>query len=213
MEKLCRAYWPPLYSFARYQGIPPADAEDLTQSFFEDLLSRGAIARADASRGRFRSFLLTSFKNHRLRLLNAANRIKRGGGNSFVSLEAIQEVESQFQPEQDQNCSPEEWYDRQWALGLLKKVVAALRCEYERIGKGDLFDELRSALWGGGGNVAYAQIAERLGMTEGAVKIAAYRLRRRFGERLQSEVAQTVLDPDEIEDEIRYLLSRVGGVT
>ncbi len=210
LEELCRSYWPPLYSYARYLGLPPADAEDLTQSFFEDLLSRGAIARADAERGRFRTFLLTSFKNHHSRLRTAASRLKRGGGRIIVSLESLKEAELQFQPEPGNGYSPEEWFDRRWALSVLTRALELVRHEYRKRGHTEVFDELKALLWGGDSRIGYAEIAERLGMTEGAIKVAVYRLRRRFGERVRAEVAKTVLKPEDTEEEIRYLLSRVS---
>lgn len=211
LEELCRTYWPPLYSFARRQGLSPADAEDLTQGFFGDLLARGAIARADASRGRFRTFLLASFKNFHSRQRAAAGRKKRGGGNTVLSLEALREAEPQFQAEPATSESPEVCYDRRWASGLLARVLATVRREYERVGKDALFDELRGGLWSGGGRMGYARVGRRLGMTEGAVKMAIHRLRRRFGEQFRAEVAKTVLTPEDVDDEIRYLLSRVSG--
>ena len=210
LGELCRTYWPPLYSFARYQGLPPADAEDLTQGFFEDLLSRGAIGRADSSRGRFRTFLLVSFKNFHSHQRAAAGRIKRGGARTFLSLETLHDAERRFQQEPANDDVPEAHYDRQWASSLLDRVLTAVRSDYVRNGKAALFDELKAAIWSGGRRVGHAELGRRLGMTEGAVKVAIHRLKRRFAEEFRSEVARTVLSPDDVDNEIRYLLTIVS---
>ena len=211
LEDLCRTYWPPLYNFARCQGMPPADAEDLTQAFFADLLARGAVARADEARGRFRTFLLTSFRNFHSRQRVAAGRQKRGGGTTILSLEALQEAESQFQAEPALDDSAEKSFDRKWASTLIARAMASTRDEYARLGKSALFDALKDALWGGRGEVKYAEIGRGLGLSEGAVKVSMHRLRRRFGDRFRAEVTNTVLDPREIDDEIRHLLAAVSA--
>jgi RNA polymerase sigma factor (sigma-70 family) len=211
LGELCRIYWYPLYSFARRRGVAPHDAEDLTQGFFGDLLSRGAVARADATRGRFRTFLLASFQNFQSHQQAYAGRLKRGGGQEIVSLEALQQAESRFQMEPVTTDSPEKLYDRKWATSLLDETLATVRREYVALGKAALFEELKVILWGGRGEVSYAAIAGRLGSTEGAVKVSVHRLRKRFREELQSEVAKTVLEPADIEAEIRYLFAALSG--
>ena len=211
LEELCRTYWRPLYSYARNLGLPPPDAEDLTQGFFADILARDAIARADASRGRFRTFLITSFKNFHSRQRAAAGREKRGGGKPILSLDVLQDAESQFLAEPRTKDSPEESFDRRWASSLLAKALTAVRADYEHLGKAALFDELKAAIWGGGSRCGYASIGQRHGMSEGAVKVAIHRLRQKFGEQFQREVSNTVSNPADVEDEIRYLLTRVSG--
>ena len=211
LEGLCRNYWLPLYRYARWRGLPVADAEDLTQGFFEDLLSRGAIARADATRGRFRTFLLTSFKHFHSHQRVGASSQKRGGGLEIVSLESMRELETKFPEEPATPESPENSYDREWAARLLGLALAALQREYAAIGKTALFDELKTVLWGGRGQGSYAEIAARLAMTEGALKVAAYRFRQRFGDKLRAEVARTVLNPRDTEDELRHLLAAVSA--
>ena len=210
LEELCRIYWYPVYGFARGRGLAPADAEDLTQGFFADLLARGAVAQADAARGRFRTFLLSSFEHYRSHQTARAHTAKRGGGKAIVSLEVIQAAEGRLREEPATTESPEKIYDRKWAMSLIELALAAMRHEYAAIGKAAWFDELRAALWGGRGNVAYAEIAGRLGSTEGAVKVAMHRLRLRFSERFRAEVAKTVIDPKETDDEIRHLLNAVS---
>ena len=210
LEELCRIYWHPLYWFARRRGLEPADAEDLTQGFLADLLARGAVAKADAARGRFRTFLLSSFENYRSHERARAGAAKRGGGRAVVSLEAMQAAEGQFLHEPAITESPERAFDRKWAMSLIEMTLEALRHEYVAIGKFELFDQLKAELWGGLGKAGYADIARRIGSTEGAVKMAACRLRQRFGERFRTEVAKTVIDPSETDEEIRHLLAAVS---
>lgn len=210
LEELCRTYWHPLYWFARRRGLAPPDAEDLTQGFFEDLLARGAVAQADAGRGRFRTFLLASFQNFQSHQRAYAGRIKRGGGQEVVSIEALRQAESRFQEEPATADSPEKLYDRRWATSLLETALETVRREYLALGKAELFEQLKVVLWGGRGEVSYAEIARRLASTEGAVKVAMHRLRNRFREELRAEVAKTVLEPADIEDEIRYLFAALS---
>jgi RNA polymerase sigma-70 factor (ECF subfamily) len=210
LEELCRMYWKPLYGFARRHGQSPADAEDLTQGFFEDFLARGAIAQADPTRGHFRAFLLASFRNFQSHQRASAGSLKRGGGQTIVSLEELRAAEAQYQEEPASTDSPDVLYDRKWAACLLASALAAVRIEYAALGKEALFESLKAALWGGRGEVGYAEIARRLGSTEGAIKVAVFRLRQRFGEQLRAEVAKTLLRPEDVEDEIRHLLAAVS---
>ncbi|HUJ43269.1 MAG TPA: hypothetical protein VLW52_06660, partial [Opitutaceae bacterium] len=174
-----------------------------------DLLAREAITQADAARGRFRSFLLASFENFHSHQRARAATLKRGGGCEFVSLQALQEAESRFQEEPISADSPEKIFDQKWAITLIEQAIAAVRREYVAVGKGPLFDALKPGLSGGRDAGNYVEIARQFGSTEGAVRMAAYRLRRRFGEALQDEVAKTVLNPADLEDEMRYLLAAV----
>jgi RNA polymerase sigma-70 factor (ECF subfamily) len=207
LEELCRIYWFPLYWFARRRGLAPADAEDLTQDFLADLLARGAVAKADAARGRFRTFLLASFENFCRSKQVRANAAKRGGGKTVVSLEAIQEAEGRFHDEPATTESPEKAYDQKWALSLIEQAVAAVRHEYTVVGKGLLFNALKAVLWDECSAASYAEIARHVGSTEGAIKVAVHRLRRRFRETLRAEVAKTLMDIADLEDEMRYLLA------
>jgi RNA polymerase sigma factor (sigma-70 family) len=211
LERLCRAYWRPLYRFARRSGLSTADAEDLTQGFFEDLLERGVIACADATRGRFRTFLLAAFRHFHSNQRACASSRKRGGGRTIVSLEAMREAEAQWQGEPATEESPERIYDRQWAISLFSEALAAVRLEYAAVGRGALFEALEVMLWGGRSGVAYVEIGHRLGMTEGAIKIAAHRLRQRFARQIRADVARTVLTPEDAEDEVRHLLATVSA--
>jgi RNA polymerase sigma-70 factor (ECF subfamily) len=211
LAELCRIYWYPLYGFARRRGLAPADAEDLTQGFLADLLARDAVTQADATRGRFRTFLLNSFDHYRSHERARAHAAKRGGGQAVVSLDLMHAAEGWFRSEPATTESPERVYDRKWAMSLIDMTLAAVRREYAANGKAAWFDELKAALWGGRGEVPYAEIARRLGSTEGAVKVAVHRLRQRFGERFRAAVAKTVVEPAEVDDEIRHLLAAVSA--
>ena len=209
LEQLCRLYWRPLRAFAERRGASRPDAEDLTQGFLADLVGRGAIPRADPTRGRFRSFLLAAFKHYIAHQRARAGRQKRGGGYEFVPLEALTEAGAAVVAATDE--AGDDWrFDREWALQLLDGVLGALRDEYATAGRAALFDMLKAALWGGRGGVDYAALAPKLGMTAGAVQVAAHRLRRRFSEQLRAEVARTVLDPREVDDEVRHLIAAVA---
>jgi RNA polymerase sigma-70 factor (ECF subfamily) len=213
LEELCRIYWYPIYSCARRGGLAPHDAEDLTQGFFEDLLARGAIARADASRGRFRTFLLASFQNFHSHQRSRAASLKRGGGYEIVSIDAIRDAEVRLSAEPSEAETPQADFDRQWALRLVERSLDVVRREYFAAGKATVFDELKSVVWGGNDPGCYSDIASRLGIAEGAVKVAVHRLRRSFRNQLRADVARTVTSPAEVDDEIRHLIRCVGGVT
>jgi RNA polymerase sigma-70 factor (ECF subfamily) len=206
LQQLCRAYWYPLYWFARRRGTSPHDAEDLIQSFFTHLLEKEVFARAERERGRFRTFLLSALKNFESNERARTKTVKRGGREVFVSFDELQ-AESRYEQEPTSDLSPERLYDQKWAASLLARVLETLRLEYTAAGKAALFEELRHLLWGGRGPTSYDIVAERLGSTEGAIKVAVHRFRSRFKERLQDEVAQTVDDPAAVEDELRHLLS------
>jgi RNA polymerase sigma-70 factor (ECF subfamily) len=210
LAELCRVYWYPLYGFARRRGHPEEDAKDLTQGFFAKLLQEGAIARADAARGRFRTYLLAMFEHYRAHEHARATSQKRGGGCEVVSLEVLQEAESRFQEEPVTTDSPERIFEHKWAMSLLEQTLAAVRHEYVAVGKAALFGELKEVLWGGRGEVSYAEIARRLDSTEGAIKLAVHRVRQRFREQLRVEVAKTLLRPEDADDELRHLFSALG---
>ena len=210
LGELCRKYWPPLYHFARRRGCSQQDAEDLTQGFFAELLESGSITRADANRGRFRTFLLTSFQNYQSHQRERAATLKRGGGRIIVSLDALRESSIGQSLEPSDTETPERTYDRMWALSVLDHAMEALRRDYAIVGKEGFFDELRGAIWGGRGEESHAEIARRLGSTEGAIGVALHRLRKRFREQLRAEVSATLDDPSMVEDELRHLLAALG---
>ena len=205
---LCQAYWYPLYAEARRRGLSAEDASDRVQGFFARLLEKRDLGTADRERGRFRAFLLAAFGNF---LANARDRddaLKRGGGRSILSLD-FPGGESRLGLEPAHEATPERLYDRRWALSLLDRALGRLRDDYERNGKAALFQALAPVL-GGDRGTPYAVLAARLSMTEGAVKVAVHRLRTRCGELIRDEVAQTVSDPAEVDDELQALFEALG---
>lgn len=210
LEQLCRTYWYPLYSFARRSGVPPHDAEDLTQSFFAYLLERDVIARADRERGRFRNFLLASFKHYHANQRAHRAAAKRGGGRAIVSFDEMA-AEQRYQHEPRSDLTPEKLYDQKWAASLLDQVMLNLQGEYQALGKGAQFRVLRRVIWGARIEGGYEALAREAGLSEGAFKVAVHRLRARFKECLRLEVAQTVATPGEVDDELRHLLAAVGS--
>jgi RNA polymerase sigma-70 factor (ECF subfamily) len=210
LEKLCRAYWPPLYSFIRRRGHGPEEAQDLTQAFFTKLLGKNFWARADPLKGRFRSFLLTALCQFLADEKDRARTAKRGGGVSFVPFDE-QTGEEHFLRGQGQNLSDEQQFDRQWASTVLGQARARLREECLASGKAGLYDRVSLVDDKNEGSMPYAVVAQELGMSVGAVKSAVLRLRQRYGELVREEVAHTVSSPGEIEAEIRHLLAVIGA--
>jgi len=209
LATLCGLYWYPLYAFTRRQGHGPEDAHDLVQGFFTRLLEKNDLAAVDRQRGRFRAWLLSSLKHFLANEWDRERTQKRGGGQTLLSIDA-EAAEGRYQHEPSHDLTPERLYERRWALTLLEHVMSTLEDECARLGRQELFEKLRGTLTADAGKVPYAQVAEALGMSEGAVKTAAHRLRGRFREVLRSEIAQTVETPEEIDDEIRLLLVSLG---
>ncbi|MBU6409402.1 MAG: sigma-70 family RNA polymerase sigma factor [Verrucomicrobia bacterium] len=205
LEKLCQAYWYPLYAYVRRRGHSPDDAKDLTQGFFAWLLERNWLAAANPQRGRFRSFLLTSFSRFLANEWDKIKTQKRGGGR-ILSLQ-FQEAETHYEWEVADNATPEQSFERRWALALLDQVMRRLRAEFEQDGRAEFFEALKPCLLGERAAQPYAALAVKLDMTEGSVKVAVHRLRRRYRQLLRAEIANTVQRPDEIEDELRYLFA------
>lgn len=210
LETLCHAYWYPIYVYVRRKGHGPDDAQDLTQEFFAQLIAKEHLRLADREKGKFRTFLLTALDYFLAREWSRAHRQKRGGQFTFISLDQ-QAPEERYRLEPADNETPEKKFLRNWVLTVLKQAMAALQSECESSGKGDLFREVKGLLTGEGNVVAYAEMGRRLAMTEGAMYVAVHRLRQRYGELLRHEIAQTVSRPEEIDEEMRYLLSALSG--
>lgn len=203
LEQLCRNYWHPLYYYVRRQGVPPDDAQDLTQAFFAIFLSRNSIATADPDRGRFRSFLLASLKNFLHDEWDKSRALKRGGGQVFTA--DFQDEEARVARELIDPISPDKAYARRWALLLLEHVYRRLEEEAQQQGRTAQFNILRVALMGNSDAAPYAELAARLGTTEGAMRVAVHRLRQRYREVLRELIADTVSSPGEVEAEFQYL--------
>ncbi len=206
LEKLCRTYWYPLYAYVRRRGYKPEDAQDLTQEFFARLLQKNSIAGADRTKGRFRSFLLGALEHFLADEHDRAGAKKRGGGQQFISWEQ-DFAEKRFADEPTDELSPDKIFDRRWALTVLEQAASRLRDEYQAAGNAPLFERLKTYVAGGGAAPTYAATAAQLGLSESAVKSAIFRLRRRYHELVREAVAQTVADPQELEEEIRHLMA------
>jgi RNA polymerase sigma-70 factor (ECF subfamily) len=209
LEQLCRAYWSPVYAYARRCGHGPHDAEDLTQEFFYRLLDRHYLAQADPRKGRFRNFLLVAVKHFLANEWDRAKAVKRGGRLTFISLDQGAGAGDPWEAADDD--TPDQAFARTWALIFLERVMARLREELGREEQRAQFDELKGFLLGDASAPPYAQVADKLGTTEAAIKMAVQRLRRRFAEVLREEIAHTVTGPEEIDDEIRCLFAAIAG--
>ncbi len=210
LEGLCRDYWFPLYAFARHRGLSPHEAEDLVQGFFADLLERGDLAAIDRSKGRFRAFLRAACEHYLANCRDHDRAAKRGEGRTIVPIDRL-EAEGRYGHEPAHEMTAERWFERQWALTLLERVLRRLEDESARSGKSALFDQLRPALQGDHLAPSYREIAATLGLAEGAVRVAAHRLRVRYREILREEVGRTTDDPAAVDDEIADLLNELGG--
>jgi RNA polymerase sigma factor (sigma-70 family) len=208
LTELCTAYWYPVYAYARRRGHNHHAAQDLTQGFFARLLEKNDLAAADRTRGRFRSFLLTACQHFLANQHDHDTAKKRGGGRVHVTLD-FTDADGRYSREPADSTTPERVFDRQWALGILDRVLAGLRDEYEESGRVKLFDTLKGCLTGAT-EAGYAELADQLRMTVGAVKVAVHRLRQRYRDRLRAAIAETVATPEEVEDEIRDLFAALG---
>ena len=208
LEHLCSAYWYPLYAFIRRHGHDPHDAQDLTQEFFARLLAKNYLGTADPEKGCFRSFLLGALKHFLAGERDRARTLKRGGGQQLISLDA-ESAETRYKHEPADEASPERDFERQWALALLDQVLARLRGEFVREGKEQLFEELKAALTGQ--KLPYGEIAERLKLKEGAVRVAVHRLRQRYKDLVRAEIAETVEGPAEVDSEMQHLFAALGA--
>lgn len=204
LEKLCRAYWKPLFIYARRLGRSQHEAEDLTQGFFEQFLEKGYIRAVDPRRGRFRAFLLTSFRHFLANEWAKTRTAKRGGGVTFLSFEELTHGErAQMEPAAE--LAPEAVYDREWALRVFDLALSRLRDEFAEAGKAGQFEQLKPFLSRIGVGADYERAAERCAMSQGAVAVAVRRMRVRYGELLRAEIAHTVASPSDIEDELNLL--------
>ena len=208
LATLCEAYWYPAYAFIRRQGNDADAARDLTQEFFTRVLEKHYFRDADPTRGRFRAFLLTSIRHFLSNERDREQALKRGGRMSKLSLD-VDTAEGAYQLEGRDDLTPEKLFDARWASVLLDRALARVKQEYLAAGKHQVFEHLHGFLTGDSDDVPYAEAARTLGTSEGAVKVAVHRLRRRFRDALVHEIAETVSDPADIDAEIRHLLQAV----
>lgn len=205
LAELCQAYWLPLYTFARRSGQAPSDAEDLVQGFLTKAVVDELFSRADAGRGKLRTFLLTAFRRYAKDEQIKANAGKRGGG-ALVSLEGIEAEHWYAAAGEGGDDSPEAAYDRQWALTLLERTCDRLRADCESRGKVAEFDALRPFLTTNAGAADYERLGAHLGMKPDTVKVSVHRLRARFGGLLREEVRETHADDSDVDAELRHLI-------
>lgn len=203
MAALCRDYWYPLYAFVRRRGHAPHDAQDLTQGFFAALLEVGGVA-ADPARGRFRSYLLGALKHYLASEWNRATAQKRGGGRKVVEWDAL-DAEARYALEPADQGDADLLFDRRWAVELLDRAMGRLRQEFSARGEPETFETLKGTLTGA--DTPRDESAARLGMTEGALKVAVHRLRKRYRELIRSEIAETTETADEVDGEMHYLVA------
>lgn len=209
LQMLCRAYWPPLYTFIRQRGHAEHDAQDLTQEFIARLLAKDFLANVSPQKGRFRSYLLAALKNFLTDEYHRATAAKRGGGAPMIPLAS--DLEEQFLgAEPATHTTPETDFERCWARALLERAVARLREEWTDAGRAAKFERLKSYLEAEPENGEYAAVARDLKMSSGAVSVAVHRLRARFVELVRREIAHTVATPEEIDDELRHLATVLG---
>ena len=210
MALLCEVYWYPLYAFVRRRGYAAADAEDLTQAFFATLLEKSTLEAADPQRGRFRAFLLTSVKNFLSNERERARAQKRGGRKLHLSLD-FTDAEGRYQAEPADPMTAERLYQRRWAMTLLERVLKRLEAEYTATDQAAAFSALRDCLARERGSTPYREVARQLKISEGAVKTAVHRLRRRYRKLLEQEISHTVADAEDTQDELRELFTAIGS--
>jgi RNA polymerase sigma-70 factor (ECF subfamily) len=208
LEKLCRTYWRPIYSFVRRQGAGAEDAEDLTQGFFALVLERKDLNTVRKEKGRLRSYLFTSVKHFLADESRHAMAVKRGKGQCLIPLHEIRERE-RIDVERSDRLTADQIYERRWALTVLEQVLARLREEYRNAGNLRFFDQMKTMLMDEPSRPSQAQVASEFDMTENAVKQAFYRFRQRYQALLREEIAHTVATPGDIEDELRHLIAVV----
>ena len=206
LSDLCAAYYAPVFAFVRRNAPDEDSARDLTQEFFARLLAGQGFATVDPQRGRFRSFLLGAVKHSLAGMHQHAHRLKRGAGQPLEPFEPGTDTSPGLQLADPNAPSPDREFDRKWALTLLARALATLAQEHEASGKADHFEALKPWLTGDTENISQAEAAARLGVNEGAVKVAIHRLRRRFRDVIKNEIGQTVSDPAQVEAELHCLL-------
>ncbi len=210
LSRLCETYWYPLYAYVRRRGQSPHDAQDLTQEFFARLLEHNWLAAVDQERGRFRTFLLTALERFLANEWDKARAQKRGGGKPVLPLQ-FDTAETRFSAEPADTRTPEQTFERRWALTLLDEVLRRLEAEQRAEGKAEHFATLKQCLVGDRASLPYDQIAQATGLSEGAVKVAVHRLRVRYRELLRAEIANTVASADEVDVEMRHLFNVLTG--
>jgi RNA polymerase sigma factor (sigma-70 family) len=206
LARLCNTYWYPLYSYVRRRGYSAHDAQDLTQEFFARILEKHSLNAADPERGSFRSFILTALNNFLAQEWEKSRAQKRGGRAETFSLDLAQ-AEQRYDLEPASEATPDKDFDKKWALALLESVMLRLEAEYKADAKPELFAALKQTLAGSRESQPYGDLAKHLNTTEANIKVAVHRLRKRYRELLQAEIANTVHSPDDVKEEMRHLFA------
>ncbi len=209
LATLCQVYWYPLYAFVRRRGHSAHDAQDRTQAFFERLLEKDYLRSVAPANGRFRAFLVVAMKHFLANERDKERTLKRGGGALHLPLDS-ELAESRYGEEASEPMPADQIFERRWALTLLDRAMARLRSDYEKSGRIEEFQCLKTHLAADRGEVDYPQIVSRLGLNEGAARVALHRLRKRFRRLFREEIAETVSDPAEVDDEVRHVVSVLG---
>ena len=209
LAELCQIYWPPLYGYLRGRGYDAEKAQDLTQGFFARFLEKQSVGAADPARGRFRAFLLTALKRYVINEYERESAAQRGGRHIHVALD-FEDAERTYALERRNEDTPERVFDRKWAAITLDRALRRLREECHSEGKGAQADALLPYLTETSELPAYKAVGAELGLTQGAVKVAVHRLRQRFGVALRLEVGETVVEPGDVEDEMRELIHAIS---
>ena len=209
LEAICRAYWYPLYAYVRRCGQSPHDAQDLTQEFFCRLLAKHWLDSADRAKGKLRTFLIVALKNFMSQEWRRASAQRRGGGQALSQFDTAF-AESRYGAD-NHALGPDEIFDRQWAMTLLELTIERLRAEFAAAGKPGDFDALKDCLTAAHGAIAYPTVAARLGVNEGAARVAVHRLRKRFRQIYREEISQTLADGADLDAELRHLAAALAG--
>jgi len=209
LEELCRSYWWPLYAYLRGKGLAGGDAADIVQGLFVELIDKGRLAHADRERGRFRTWLLSALRFHLSHEREREGSLKRGGGGHVVALDHA-EADRRWSLVSDRELDPERLFERAWAIEVMKRALIELKRRYADQERARIFAALKPALVGDARAESLSSIATRLGMTEGAVKVAAHRLRLAFRDAIRAEVTSTLADQHDAEDEIRALFAALS---
>ena len=205
LEGLCRTYWLPLYAYVRSLGNDEDRAEDLTQGFFTYLLEKDILQSVERSKGRFRSFLLASIKHYIAHDYRSHRALKRGGGIAPLSLDTPS-AEDLLAPRAIEEMTPEQVFEHRWGLTTLERALDRLRSEWEGRDRGEVFTRLEPHLTGREPRVPFQQISEELGMSANATRGAMHRLRQRYGQLIREEIADTLAEVSDVDDEVKYLL-------
>lgn len=205
LEEICKAYWPAIYTYLRALGCEREEARDFTQDFLADFITKGDLHKVAPERGKLRSYIMQSVRNHLSNERRDAARQKRGGGQAIVSMDEMESFDVAAAPD-----VADAWFDRRWAWSVLRRSMDRMTTHFEARGRGPLFEALKAGLANPELLKPYAEIGAALGMTEGHVKIEMHRARKRLADELRSEVASTLETGGDVETELRYLLSVLG---